>query len=318
MPGAHTVEPSIRLPDPEHALVIWRLTDGKPGHDNQSRGLCQALTRLHSTQIFDIPTHGSLPGLLDMFFKRIPAVSQLPDPALIIGAGHASHTLMLLARRARGGRCVVLMKPSLPLPLFDLCLIPEHDQVRQRNNVLLTRGALNTIRCAENALTDRGLILIGGPSAHHGWHEEAILNAVNNIVQKCHQMHWRISDSRRTPDTTRDKLRQLDSANLSFTPAEQTPQGWVAEQLAQASQVWVSADSVSMIYEALTAGAATGLLEVPVNRADRITRGVDKLLAEKQLTRFSAWQQGQELTPPQARLAEADRCAKEISQRWLH
>jgi hypothetical protein len=306
------------LPEPEHALVIWRLTDGKPGHDNQSRGLCQALTRLHSTQIFDIPTHDSLPGLFNLLNKRFPAASQLPDPALIIGAGHATHTLMLLARRARGGRCVVLMKPSLPLALFDLCLIPEHDRVNPRNNVLLTRGALNTIRCAENARTDRGLILIGGPSAHHGWHEDEILNAVISIVQKCHHLHWHITDSRRTPDTTRDKLRRLNNVNLSFTPAEQTPQGWVAEQLAESSQVWVSADSVSMIYEALTAGAATGLLEVPVNRADRITRGVGKLLAEQQLTGFSAWQQGQQLTRPSAQLAEADRCAREISQRWLH
>ena len=36
------------------SLTLWRLTDGKRGHDNQSLGLVDALTRLVSIEVHDI------------------------------------------------------------------------------------------------------------------------------------------------------------------------------------------------------------------------------------------------------------------------
>ncbi len=302
---------------PDQRLVIWRLSDGKPGHDNQSRGLFQALGRLHPSDVIDIPVCENRPGLLDLLLKRFPAVRQYANPDLIIGAGHATHLPMLIARRARGGRSIVLMKPSLPLKLFDLCLIPEHDKPVAGDNVLPTLGALNTIRHADQSSLDAGLFLIGGPSAHHGWNEDAIISAICQISDVQHGMGWQLTDSRRTPASTRDRLEALNRQGLDYTPCEKTPAGWVPEQLAKCGRVWVTADSVSMIYEALTAGAATGLIEVPVSRTDRITRGLDKLLETHQLTTFSAWKQGQTLRKPATQLAEADRCAAAISQRWL-
>ena len=95
---------------PEPSRVVWRFSDGKSGHDNQSLGLVDALqrrTRIHS---YDIPVQ---PGAaLDWLIGRFPAGSLLPDPWLIIGAGHATHLPMLAARRARGGRTAVLMRPG--------------------------------------------------------------------------------------------------------------------------------------------------------------------------------------------------------------
>ena len=80
--------------------------------------------------------------------ERLSSYWTLPTPDLLLGAGHHTHLSLLAARRIRGGKVVVLMRPSLPPGLFDLCLIPEHDAPPARPNVLATRGALNRIQPA--------------------------------------------------------------------------------------------------------------------------------------------------------------------------
>ena len=50
-------------------------------------------------------------------------------------------------------------------------------------------------------------------------------------------------------------------------------------QLAEA--VWVTEDSVSMLYEALTAGCKVGLIEIDRIKDDRITRQIDQLYLNK-------------------------------------
>jgi hypothetical protein len=80
----------------------------------------------------------------------------------------------------------------------------------------------------------------------------------------------------------------------------------------QAPVAWVSADSVSMLFEALSAGCAVGVLEVPARRADRITRIAPALLAESRVVSLAQW-----LTsgawPAQPPLMEAARCAARVT-----
>ena len=145
-------------------VVVWRLSDGKPGHDNQSRGLIRALGRLTALECHQLNGRGAgRRALWSMLAARFRPGQGLPDPALLIGAGHATHLPMLAARIARGGKAVVLMKPSLPLYWFDLCLIPEHDRPPVRDNVVATQGVLNTGRASDCATPGIGLILVGGP-----------------------------------------------------------------------------------------------------------------------------------------------------------
>ncbi len=71
-----------------------------------------------------------------------------------------------------------------------------------------------------------------------------------------------------------------------------------------------------MVYESLTAGAATGLLAVPRLGATRIAAGVAELQREGLVTTFEAWQQKGVLHAPPERLAEADRVAEAVLARW--
>lgn len=296
-------------------LVVWAFTDGKAGHENQARGLLAALARRQPVDArwISVPAYAAVLSSL-MTRRFLPGVG-LPPPDLLIGAGHRTHLPLLAARRAHGGRTIVLMKPSLPRAWFDLCVIPEHDGVTGAN-VLSTRGALNPVEAGEkNARA--GLILIGGPSRHHGWSEKDVLGQVETIVASEGAIDWTVTTSRRTPPATAARLRALRFRNLTLVPVTETGPGWLAARLASAAQVWVTEDSVSMVYEALTANAATGVLSVPAKRESRIARAIAALARDGLVTGFADWRRGRKLAPPAVPFNEAARVAAWIGEKWL-
>ena len=296
-------------------VVAWVFTDGKAGHENQTRGLLAALARLRPVDArwIRVPAYASVLSSL-MTRRFLPGVG-LPPPDLLFGAGHRTHLPLLAARRAHGGRTIVLMKPSLPRAWFDLCLIPEHDATTGAN-VLSTRGALNPVEPGQKN-SHAGLILIGGPSRHHGWSENDILSQVESIAASEKNVQWTLTTSRRTPSATTTRLRALSIKNLTVVPVTETGPGWLSERLANAAQAWVTEDSVSMVYEALTANAATGLLQVPEKRASRVARGIAALVSDGLVTRFADWQGGKKLEAPSAPFNEASRMAAWIGEKWL-
>jgi hypothetical protein len=303
----------------KHPILIWRFLDGKPGHENQSAGLVQALQEQLPVEVHELPATSTLAAAGHWLRGRFPPGDGLPDPGLILGAGHATHLPMLAARRARGGRAVVLMKPSLPMRCFDLCLVPRHDAPPASGHVLVTEGVLNRMRPATGREADLGLILVGGPSRHHGWDEAGLLAAVGELLAREPQRHWRLTSSRRTPATLLPALLPLAAGaggRLELVPAEQTGRDWLPAQLARAAVAWVTADSVSMVYEALTAGAAVGVLPAPEIRPGRVSRGLRQLIDEHRVVDFAAWQQGAGYPDPRP-FNEAQRCAQWIVGRWL-
>jgi mitochondrial fission protein ELM1 len=293
-------------------LTLWRLTDGKPGHEKQSLGLARALQRLTGAVSHDLAVHPRRGAWLAWLLGRFPEGDGLPAPDLILAAGHATHVPALAARRARGGRIIVLMRPSLPLALFDLCLIPQHDRPPARDNVIATRGVLNAVTPTGQNDPNRGLLLIGGPSAHYDWDDRAVAGQVMDIVRATPEVAWQLTTSRRTPPSFLVTMPSELPANLSVMPHTATPPGWLEQALCASGQAWVSEDSVSMLYEALTAGCAVGLLQLPGRGVSRVAQGIQTLIAEHWVTPYAAWLKSKALTRPAGRFDEAERCARLI------
>ena len=297
--------------------VIWRIHDAKPGHANQTRGLVRALAALTDVETIDIPAPSKWLSWQWWVTGTFPLGCDLPKPDLIVGAGHATHVAVLAARSAHGGKAIVLMKPSLPLRLFDLCIIPEHDAVTAAGNLLSTRGVLNVIEPSNSQEVTRGLMLIGGPSSTYGWDSAAMIDQIIAAAVGQPSIDWTLTTSRRTPADFLEHLSASKPPNLTIVPCEQTGPGWVPQELARSAQVWVSEDSVSMVYEALTSGAAVGLLSVPSERSGRVARGVHALVRDGWVTRFADWQSTEPLAKPPGKLHEAARCAALICERYL-
>ncbi len=299
-------------------INVWRFTDGKAGHENQVQGLVRALAERCPVEEYRIHIAECRKGLIECLRGHDPFGAEHASPDLIIGAGRGTHLPMLNARRIRGGKVIVLMKPALPVAWFDLCIIPAHDRPRHADNVLISRGVLHSIRPSGQLADSEGLILVGGPSPHVHWSDEAMAGQVRAVVAGSPGVHWTLTTSRRTPATFLGELAQTAMARMTVVPAEQCPPGWLSQRFAQAGTVWVSADSVSMVYEALGTGAAVGLLPVPFRKSrDRLLSGLKQLQHDGLLTDLAAWQAGVALRRPATVLDEAGRCADWIVEHWL-
>ncbi|MCA1925486.1 MAG: mitochondrial fission ELM1 family protein [Thiobacillus sp.] len=290
-------------------MAVWIVGDGKPGHLNQSRGLAEALARIVPAAIHELAALPAWQAGLAWLFGRTPAPA-LPKPDLIVGAGHATHLTLLAAGRATGAPTVVLMKPSLPRGWFDFVVVPAHDQVKANARTFVSQGALNRIAPVLNpdpVCSQRGLILVGGESRHFEWNSDAVATQIRSVVTRLPELRWTLTTSRRTPDDFVSRLPRF--AALEVVPHTATSPDWLPARLAESGTVWVTPDSVSMVTEALTAGAAVGVFDLPVNPKSRVGWALADLADARRITRFIQWCAHGTLYPNTQPLAEADRCA---------
>jgi hypothetical protein len=300
--------------------VVWRFSDGRPGHDNQSLGLVEALGRCLCVETHTVYVPEHVVTWRDLVSGCYAAGARLPDPWLLVGAGRCTHLPLLAAGRARRGRVVIIMRPAYPSSLYDLCIIPDHDAPAPAPNVLISRGSLNRVQRVTGQERAQGMILVGGPSRHHRWRDEAVAAQIARVIRYSQPREWVLATSRRTPAGFAGQVRrQVDHADTTLTlmPWQGEDSGSRVEaQLGRSLCVWVTQDSVSMVYEALTAGVATGLLEVPARRRSRLVEGIRGLAAAGLVTGFGDWAAGKPLQPPGEIFDEANRSARWICEQW--
>lgn len=296
-----------------HIRVI---SDGRPGHENQSIGLAEALARRTGAHV-EVVRFPAGAG----FWARRALARATPaagaEPQLVIGAGHGTHFPLLSAARRFGAKSIVIMRPSLPSWCFDLCLVPRHDLAdpRDAGRIITTRGALNRIAETPATKTDTGIILIGGPSAHHEWDGGPLPAAVAEIVRARPELAWTVGDSRRTPEGFIDRFAGIGA---QLAPHATTDRDWLPKVLGEAREAWVTEDSVSMIFEALTAGAHVGLLPMPVkNQSARTVKAVRDLHAGGYVKTLAEWRVRPEIPGASPRLHETARCADLVLKRFF-
>ncbi|WP_042075917.1 mitochondrial fission ELM1 family protein [Acinetobacter nosocomialis] len=265
-------------------MHIVYVSDGKAGHRSQALGLFQAMQRQQANATFEEVSISDLPiiSLIKaLFSSKNSLLQQAPD--FIFGVGSHTHfRVWLLGKTFKKAKTVILMKPNLPIAWFDYAVIPEHDGILSNERVIVTRGALNPILNENRHQAGRILIALGGSSKRHQWNHEKVLLSVQKIVECNSNSEIILTTSRRTPVGFTDILKQQSFAKrLQICPVEKTPQGWIFEEMQKAEAVWVTEDSVSMIYEALTAGCRVGVIAMDRLKQDRITNSVDILLEKK-------------------------------------
>lgn len=295
-------------------LVIWCLLDGKHGHQNQVLGLADRISAHHPCEVATIDVSTTMNRIATIFRRSATLSGSTAQPNLIVGAGHRTHLPLVVLRNRFSARSVVLMKPSIPFRWFDFCIVPDvHDLVEPPANVIETTGVLNRVVPNNGSRSRQGIILVGGPSAHYRWSAETVRKQIHSILTQSNEP-WIIATSRRTPDSFPESIGPL-AENVTLVRPEETTPGWLPQTLAATRTAWVTEDSVSMMYEALTSGASVGVIELKRNRDNRVTECTDSLVRRGDVTRWSEWVETGDLKQRQAGIWEADRCAQRILAR---
>ena len=303
---------------PQRPSLVWWFDDGRAGHRQQSLALIDALQQripITAQAMQPVARLAALRGLLGGRYRH--ATTQ--KPKLLVGCGHATHLDLLASRQRFACPAVVLMRPSLPLGWFDYCIAPAHDRLPERAHCLSTEGALCRAPRAQVATERRnGLFLIGGPSRHCHWDPANLIRQVLQIVEAGERQHWQLSTSPRTPNAFLPALEQaVNNAGLghriSRHPFSELPGDWLERQLGLCSEAWVSPDSASMVYQALTAGVACGLLSMPAKAGSRVLAGLQRMQDQGRLLAYEQWLQGHRLPAPEP-LRESERAANWLLQ----
>lgn len=293
------------------AVVVWWFRDRLSQHEGQARGLLKALEARCPLRVYAAPVVAAGKAWRCIFLRHYPA-ADLPDPDILIGAGRETHWAMLAARWARGGRIATLSKPFLPRWWFDLCILPAHAGGRDSKRMIATRGLLPPPSSPRPKAAGTGLMVIGGPALQYRWSDDELVAQIGEILARHPDHRWYLTTTTQTLPETEQRLQALSGQNVFCIPHHETDAKWLFSRIEDAEQIWLTEDNLVTIYQALTAGAAVGVLSMPRRKLNRELTALEELVVF-----FPAWQQGAALHAPQPPFDESARCATEIYQRWL-
>ena len=257
--------------------TIWRLVDGKAGHDKQSLALVENLKNQARCKIFNINIQNITNPFLAIIFKKYNLDKGLINPDIAIGAGHKTHLYLLAIKRCFGAKIVVIMKPSLPLKFFDLCVIPKHDGVKSGSNVFITNTPLVSFNLNKKKKENMALFLIGGPSKHYYWDSKRVLEQIKNISKQFKFKKLLITTSRRTPIEFINEFNKSKIKNIKLYEHTKIMNDWLDKNIIKVKNIWVTNDSYSMLIEAIASGAYTDILELKMKKKSKLSGEINTI-----------------------------------------
>ena len=256
----------------EKIKVIWRFIDGKAGHDKQSLALVESLMNQTKCRLFDFNVQGQRNPILNIIFKNYKLPEGITKPDIAIGAGHKTHLHLLAIKRCFNAKIVVIMKPSIPLIFFDLCIIPKHDGIKNGPNIINTQSSLVKFNSNLKKKENTGLILIGGPSKHYFWDSKTVLEEICKISKKFKFRKLLLSTSRRTPFDFLDQLNELNIPDIKVYEYSKIKSDWLDKHINKVKNIWVTNDSYSMVTEALASGADVDIIDLKVKQDSKLSK----------------------------------------------
>lgn len=315
---------------PAAPLSVWCLSEGHAGMETQVVGLAEAMGLAHVVKRVRVRRPWDwLPGRLWPWPLKAPTADSdpltPPWPDLIISTGNVAAPLAVAIRRANGGRTrlVHLQNPKVALDRFDVVVAPRHDRL-EGANVIETRGGLHRVTPAKIeagaalwrdrfAHMPRPLVgvLLGGSNRRYRLDGKAgaALGAMLSTAVARAGGSLAVTPSRRTGAKALDALRRSlgDGPRFIWDGKGDNPYFGL---LGLADHLVITADSVSMISEALVTGKPVHVARLP-GRSRRLGRFVDDLVADGYVRWFDGTLESWRYEP----LDEMTRVAAEVRRR---
>lgn len=278
---------------------VWCLTEGHAGMETQVVGLAEALGLAYTLKRVRVRLPWDwLPGPLWPWPLRAPTADSdplaPPWPDLIISTGNVAAPLAVAIKRASGGRTrlIHLQNPKMNLGLFDVVIAPRHDRLAGPS-VIETRAGLHRVTAQKiaagaEAWADRlahlprplVALLLGGSNRRYRLDGKvgAALGAKVAAAARALGGGVAVTPSRRTAPATLERLREAlgDVPRFIWDGKGDNPYFGL---LGLADHLVITADSVSMISEALMTGRPVHVARLP-GHSRRLGRFVDDLVAD--------------------------------------
>ena len=262
--------------------TVWVLSDGRPGHFNQSKGVVKALSFSQQLQVEWVEvrlrvglfrvlqrellkrTRLAIPSWILKLFYNILEPKQLPG-MIVSAGGRTSFANTWLARRYNIPNIFIGSLRGLPAELFTAVLTLEPIP-GVRNNIVLqfpvseiTPQFLDKIEVSKSLLSKPcWVLLVGGDGSGYDYQPDdwERLGCLLNLLAQHYDVHWLICSTPRTGKDAQTILeRELDSQYLAESSwFEDRSENKIPMYLAAADKVFVTEDSMTMIGEALSSG----------------------------------------------------------------
>ena len=273
--------------------IIWILLGPRKGDNDQLRALAGRLSGLVVEKQLKAHPFWRLvpPRWMGASLRRLLPLSRAemrapwPDLVLVIGRRFVPVARWIQEQSGGWTRIVALGRPCAPAEWFDLVVSTPQYGLRSAPNLISLPLALSkTVPGREDGADRAHLLLVGGPSWPWVLDAKALLAGAESLSERSRSEGGRlwVAFSRRTPASIRKAL--MSHIRATGTPAdivgEQGARLSFADAMAQAETISVTADSVSMISQAVMTGRPVGI--VPVRRAlwgHLWTAGADALRA---------------------------------------
>ena len=265
---------------PANRPLVWLLMGTRAGDNNQLIALAEALGWPFEAKHIEFNQLRRVPMLrkgLTIVSRHSRGLISPPWPDLVIAVGYGSVPVARYIRDENGGRTklVHIGNPREKLADFDLQITtPQYSRGAATNLLELPLAIGNPARRARPTMEElewlrqfpkpRRLIAVGGPARYWELDDEALKDAVRTIQGKRHSGSIIAATSNRT----RRKTQRLLEALLTG-PHEAVVEDFpsFSTLLAECDEIYVTADSVSMLSEAILSGKPAGM--IPIRRSFR-------------------------------------------------
>lgn len=278
------------------AETVLILSDGKPGHLNQSLAFARLLG--YAWEVREVTLAGRYAKARSYFYDRLglarPGLfriaGEIPPCGAVVSAGSNTYYANKVLARRLGVPAVAIMLPRGYRYDFDLIVAQEHDQPPRRRNILPLPVNLSWVepQGLVKKLGERPCValIIGGPSRHFRMDGDRLREQVGRIFDLFPHADLLLTTSRRTPATVEAFLEKMPFRYRIIYSLE--PVNPIPDFLGISDYVFVTEDSTSMISEAVSFGHAN--VEVlplpPAGGRNKVGRMVTKLAKEGYLHRF--------------------------------
>jgi mitochondrial fission protein ELM1 len=258
--------------------TVWALLGPHRGDNHQVLALAEALGIPFEIKALRYNGWRHLqPGLLGASLRSVSRdwrslVLDVP-PDLTISSGQRSAPVVQFIRQHSRGRTrsVHIGFPRLPPERFDLIVTTPEYPIPDRPNVMRIPLALHRERPATDARGDgvperfaspRNLLVLGGPSLYWTLRPEDVSQALSHLLGGKNGSVLVVGSPRTPPEIQRIVERALADVNgeAMLVPTNGPPT--YPQLLAAADRIFVTADSVAMISEAVATGKPVGLVTI--------------------------------------------------------